>query len=219
MQQQAAEFAEARGPADLRERFFLRRAELELKRRLPRLELRSREVLRLIHQINEPAPHQSAERSARHIQPPQSLDRGPPARSSQHFDQSKLILIKLLCRVRVVTGLWPVQPGGDARRSTDKFFGRRRVCLYTPQHRHLHHPRRIPRRRHILARNPFLPHHPAEQRLCHASRPAQTAFAHTLPFRQIVKHAKLNYLLFRPPLPSPRRPQHPRQIPRHPPLI
>ena len=39
VQQQAAELARCHALANLRERFFLRRAELELKRRLPRLEL------------------------------------------------------------------------------------------------------------------------------------------------------------------------------------
>ena len=118
-----------------------------------------------------------------------------------------------------MTGLWPVLPGGDARRSIVRFVDARDTCLGRKQHRHLHQSRRIPRRRHILARNPLLPHHPAQQRLCHPRRPAQSLFSHALPLRQIIEHAKFDQLLFRRALRLRRRPRHPGQMQRHPSLI
>ena len=203
MQQQAAELARGNGLDNLRERIFLCRTELELKRRLPRLEPGARPVLRFIHQLNQPAPHQRAQSSARNIQPMQSFDGNPPARSRERLNQSTLILVKLRS-ARVGTGASPV---------------RWRRSLRRQQHRDLHQTRRIPSRRHILASNPLLPHHPREQRLRNPSRPAQTPFTHAIPLRQIIEHAKFNQLLLRRPLRPRRRPRHPRQMQRHPPLI
>ncbi len=57
MQQQTAKFARCYGFANLRERLFLRGAELKFKRGLARFELRGGKTLRLIHQFNQAATH------------------------------------------------------------------------------------------------------------------------------------------------------------------
>ncbi len=166
MQQQPTKSARGNGLANLRQCFLLRRAELELKRRRARPELRSRKLLRPIDKFNQPAPHQCGKRSARHIQPAQNLHRQAPARSSQRLNQSPLVVVELLCRAGracVVTGLWPVLPGGDVRCSIGRFSGLGHASLHAPQNGYLHQARRIARRRYIFARNPLLSHHAAQQ--------------------------------------------------------